>query len=93
MKVLRLRHVPVNANGNPLGPTPAFRRDALRLGEKSRPEIRGAPDHGHVVGNHEVRPVGVLPTRNTIDLAGRSFCVTVEDVHAGVHELDAWGLG
>jgi catechol 2,3-dioxygenase-like lactoylglutathione lyase family enzyme len=92
MKVNRIQHVSLNANGTSLDEMAAFYGDVLGLGDKPRPEIPGIPGHWHIVGDLELHLVGAPPTGNTIDPTGHHFCVTVEDLDASIAELESRGI-
>ena len=92
MKVTRVQHVSVNANGTSLEEMAAFYGEVLGLADKERPEIPGIPGHWHVLGDQELHLVGAPPTGEAIDPTGHHFCVGVDDLEGAVAELEARGI-
>ncbi|HMD46894.1 MAG TPA: VOC family protein [Acidimicrobiales bacterium] len=92
MKVTRMHHVSVNANGTPLEAMVGFYHDVLGLGDLDRPDIPGVPGHWHPVGDQQLHLVAAPTTGHGIDPSAHHYCVAVEDLDVAIAELEGRGI-
>lgn len=92
MRVTRLHHVSVNANGTDLEAMVTFYREVLGLPDEVRPEIPGVPGHWHRLGDQQLHLVAAPSGGPGIDPTGQHYCVQVADLDAALAELEDRGI-
>ncbi len=91
MKVTRVLHVSVNAEGA-LDATRRFYGDLFALPDKARPQIPGIDGHWFELGDAELHLVDAPPGTAAIRPAGNHFCLAVDDLDAAIRELETRGV-
>ena len=91
MKVTRVLHVSVNAEGA-LDETRAFHARLFGFDSAPRPHIPGIAGHWFAIGDAELHLVDAPAGTAAIRPAGNHYCLAVEDLDAAVAELEANGI-